>query len=53
MDTDRETNAIRIGDTEYLLTVTAGNAVHLPAPPPPSRPPPPPPLPPLLRRGRG
>lgn len=29
MDTDRETNAIRIGDTEYLLTVTAGDAVHL------------------------
>ncbi len=29
MDTDREVNAIRIGGTEYLLTVTAGDAVHL------------------------
>jgi len=29
VDTDREVNAIRIGDTEYLLTVTAGDAVHL------------------------
>ena len=29
MDTGRETNAIRIGDTEYLLTVTTGDAVHL------------------------
>jgi hypothetical protein len=29
VDTDRELNAIRIGGTEYLLTVTAGDAVHL------------------------
>ena len=29
MDTDREMNAIRIGGTEYLLTVTTGDAVHL------------------------
>jgi hypothetical protein len=29
VDTDRGVNAIRIGDTEYLLTVTAGEAVHL------------------------
>jgi hypothetical protein len=29
VDTDREVNAIRIGGTEYLLTVTAGDAVHL------------------------
>jgi hypothetical protein len=29
VDTDREVNAIRIGGTEYLLTVTAGEAVHL------------------------
>lgn len=29
VDTDREVNAIRIGGTEYLLTVTAGGAVHL------------------------
>ena len=29
MDTGREINAIRIGDTEYLLTVTTGDAVHL------------------------
>ena len=27
--TDRDINAIRIGDTEYLLTVTVGDAVHL------------------------
>ena len=29
METDREVNAIRIGGSEYLLTVTAGDAVHL------------------------
>jgi hypothetical protein len=29
VDTSRRINAIRIGDTEYLLTVTAGQAVHL------------------------
>ena len=29
VDTGREMNAIRIGDTEYLLTVTTGDAVHL------------------------
>jgi hypothetical protein len=29
VDTGREINAIRIGDTEYLLTVTVGDAVHL------------------------
>jgi hypothetical protein len=29
VDTDREVNAIRIGATEYLLTVIAGDAVHL------------------------
>lgn len=29
VDTGREINAIRIGGTEYLLTVTAGDAVHL------------------------
>jgi len=29
VDTDREVNAIRIGGTEHLLTVTAGDAVHL------------------------
>lgn len=29
MDTGREINAIRIGDIEYLLTVTTGDAVHL------------------------
>lgn len=29
MDTRRGVNAIRIGDSEFLLTVTAGDAVHL------------------------
>ncbi len=29
MDSGREINAIRIGDSEYLLTVTTGDAVHL------------------------
>jgi hypothetical protein len=29
VDTGCEINAIRIGDAEYLLTVTAGDAVHL------------------------
>ena len=29
VETGREINAIRIGGTEYLLTVTAGDAVHL------------------------
>jgi hypothetical protein len=29
VDTDREVIAIRIGGTEHLLTVTAGDAVHL------------------------
>jgi hypothetical protein len=29
VDTGREVNVIRIGGTEYLLAVTAGNAVHL------------------------
>ena len=29
METGPEINAIRIGDTEYLLTVTADDAVHL------------------------
>ena len=29
METGPEINAIRIGDAEYLLTVTAGDAVHL------------------------
>ena len=29
MNTGREINAIRIGETEYLLTVTTGDAVHL------------------------
>ena len=32
MDTGREINAIRIGDTEFLLTVTAGERSSLTGP---------------------
>ena len=34
MDTGREINAVRIGDTEFLLTVSAGGEVSSPGSPP-------------------
>jgi hypothetical protein len=34
VDTGREIDAIRIGDTEFLLVVTAGGAVSSPGSPP-------------------